>query len=96
MWFLFFLYFVPFNVFVLMFFRHQCFSSGCMSGLYPLFDRVLAIRLGAFIHDVVLVFPIRLCVSANGGGERFGSLFVNCNRAQRQVVHSFCFPSPFS
>ena len=61
-----------------------------MSCLHPLFDRVLAIRLGAFIHDVVLVFSVRLC------GERIGSLSVNTNLAQRQVVHSFCSLSLFS
>ena len=91
-----FLYFVTSNVFVSMFSRHQCVNSGCTSGLPPLFARVLVIRLGAFIHDVVLVFSVRLCVSAYGGGERLGSLSVNCNWAQRQVVHSFCFLSLFS
>ena len=46
----------------------------------------------AFIHDVVFVFSVRHCVAAYGGEERFGSLSVNCNWAQR---HSFLFPSPF-
>ena len=62
-----------------------------MCGLHPLFDRVLAIQLGAFIHDVVWVFSVRLRVSAYGGGEQFSSLSVNCNWAQRQVVHSLPF-----
>ena len=51
---------------------------------------------GAFRHDVVLVFSVRHCVAAYGGGERFGSLSVNCNWVQRQVVHSFYSPSLFS